>query len=60
MSLEGWETDLALGEAPCKTDRESWQCKNMKTIKGDLDMYYEHYHCQVCGRRESLDYDEMR
>lgn len=60
MSLDGWTTDPALGGTPCKTDRESWQCKNMKPLKDDFDMNYEHYHCELCGRRESLDYEEMK
>jgi hypothetical protein len=38
MSLCGLDTDPALGNEPCKTERESW----------------------LCGKRESLDYEEMR
>lgn len=44
----------------CKTERESWTCKNMKEVEGDLSMSFEHYECKVCGRRMALDYDEMR
>ena len=36
------------------------ECPNMKPVKGDTSMRYEHYRCEVCGRRESLDYEEMR
>lgn len=60
MSLCGLATNPALGNEPCKTDRESWYCKNMKTLKDDFDVSYEHYHCEICGRRESLDYEEMK
>lgn len=44
----------------CKTERESWDCKNMKPVPGDLSMDYEHYECKVCGRRMKLDYEEMK
>ncbi len=45
---------------PCQTARDSWDCKNMKPVEGDLSMTHEHYSCAVCGRRMALDYDEMR
>ncbi len=45
---------------PCKTERESWSCKNMKEVEGDLSMTHEHYECKVCGRRMALDYEEMK
>ncbi len=45
---------------PCKTDRDSWGCKNMREVEGDTSMTREHYACKVCGRRMALDYDEMR
>ena len=44
----------------CMSDRESWSCRNMKEVDGDLDMSYEHYKCKVCGRTMTLDYEEMR
>lgn len=47
-------------ETTCATERESWTCKNMKSVDGDTDMEYEHYECKVCGRRMKLDYEEMR
>lgn len=52
-------TDPTLGETPCQTDQESWRCPNMREIDGDLSMRYERYRCEKCGRRVSLDYDEM-
>jgi hypothetical protein len=55
-----WENDPKLGKVPCKTDRESWQCPNMQGVKGDLSMTHEHYECKKCGRRVSIDYDEIR
>lgn len=60
MSLHSWNEDNTLGAEPCKTDRESWQCPNMKAVENDTDMNYEHYSCKLCGRRVALDYDEMR
>lgn len=45
---------------PCKTDRESWNCPNMKEVENDTSMTHEHYECKICGRRMALDYDEMR
>lgn len=45
---------------PCESDRASWTCENMKPVEGDTDMQFEHYECKVCGRRMSLDYDEMK
>lgn len=44
----------------CTTDRQSWSCKNMQEVVGDLSMTHEHYKCELCGRRMKLDYDEMR
>lgn len=60
MALSAWNEDKALGNEPCTTARRSWQCPNMKPLEGDTDMNFEHYRCEKCGRRESLDYDEMR
>ena len=37
-----------------------WECPNMKPVKGDTSMEYEHYECKVCGRSDKLDYEEMR
>lgn len=47
-------------ELPCSSERQSWTCKNMKPVNGDMDMHYEHYKCEVCGRTMALDYDEMK
>ncbi len=59
MSLPAWGTDESI-KTPCATERESWQCINMRPIGNDTDMNYEHYECKLCGRRVALDYDEMR
>jgi hypothetical protein len=45
---------------PCATERDSWDCPNMREVEGDTSMTHEHYACAVCGRRMALDYDEMR
>lgn len=45
---------------PCKTERESWSCPNMKGRENDTDLTGEHYECKVCGQTIFLDYDEMR
>ena len=47
-------------KAPCKTERDSWDCPNMREVECDTSMTHEHYECKVCGRRMALDYDEMR
>lgn len=60
MSLHTWDENKELGKEPCKTERESWQCPNMREVEGDTSMTHEHYSCTVCGRRVALDYDEMR
>lgn len=60
MALPSWDTKEALGQRPCANDRDSWQCPNMKEVEGDTDMEYEHYECKLCGRRISLDYEEMK
>ncbi len=60
MSLEAWANDPALGKEPCTTERQSWQCPQMKPVDGDLDMSYEHYECKLCGRRIALDHEEMK
>jgi hypothetical protein len=36
------------------------ECPNMKGREGDLSMEFEHYECKVCGKRDKLDYEEMR
>lgn len=59
MSLPGWPTNPNT-VTPCATERESWQCPNMKDRDDDRDMEREHYDCKVCGRHVALDYDEMR
>lgn len=51
---------LTEAPTPCVMDRQSWSCKNMLPVDGDLSMTHEHYSCAVCGRRHALDYDEMR
>lgn len=60
MSLEGWSTNPDLGKVPCITKRESWQCPNMKYRSNDTDMSGETYECKVCGKREYIDYDDIR
>lgn len=60
MSLNGWDEDKSLGKEPCTTDRQSWKCPNMQPVEGDTSMSHEHYECKKCGRRTSLDYDEIR
>lgn len=35
-------------------------CPNMKEVEGDLSMDREHYKCDVCGKRDYLDYEEMK
>ena len=59
MALPGWTVSPAT-DKPCETYRESWSCPNMKATDGDTDMDNEHYSCSVCGRCESIDYDEIR
>lgn len=62
MSLYPWKEheNKELGKVPCANDRDSWVCPNMKPVDGDTSMTHEHYACSLCGRREALDYDEMR
>ncbi len=60
MSISSWDEDKTLGKIPCTTERQSWQCPNMKSRENDRDMSYEHYDCKVCGRHVSLDYEEMK
>lgn len=60
MALPGWDSVKPTEGMVCETDRQRWQCSNMLRVKGELDMQYEHYKCQICGAMESLDYDEMR
>lgn len=59
MSLSGW-SDYRLGKVPCTTEKQTWQCPNMKRVEGDTSMTHEHYKCSLCGQRITLDYDEMR
>lgn len=57
------QSELSDGLGPlmaCKTERDSWDCKNMQPVDGDTSMSCESYSCNVCGRRMVLDYDEMR
>lgn len=44
----------------CTTRFPISECPNMKPVEGDLSMEYEQYECDVCGRREKLDYEEMK
>lgn len=44
----------------CQTDKDSWNCPNMKEKENDTSMTHEHYECKVCGRLLALDYGEMR
>ena len=60
MSLSTWDEDKSLGKTPCTTERQTWQCPNMKPIPGDTDMSFEHYKCNLCGKKISLDYEEMK
>jgi len=60
VSLPAWPKNSTNPVPPCKTERESWSCPNMKGVEGDTDMNFEHYECKVCGRRVALDYEEMR
>jgi len=60
MALSGWPTHKDLGKVPCTTERDSWQCPNMKEKENDTSMTHEKYECRICGRYVSLDYDEMR
>lgn len=39
---------------------EIHDCPNMKRDPDDRDMDSEHYICEKCGKRDWLDYDEMR
>lgn len=39
---------------------EIHDCPNMKRDPNDTDMSYEHYKCDVCGKRDSLNYEEMK
>ncbi len=60
MAISDLPADRKPCNEPCKTERDSWQCKNMLPVDGDTSLTHEHYACTVCGRRMSLDYDEMR
>jgi hypothetical protein len=44
----------------CPQGVREWNCPNMRSKPGDLDMEYEHYECLVCGRSYKLYYEEMR
>lgn len=60
MSLPGWPEDKSLGNTPCVTERQTWQCPNMLEKENDTDMTGENYLCKMCGKRIWLDYEEMR
>lgn len=58
--IEGWREKEGLGKEPCATARDSWQCPNMLST-GDSDMgRFEYYRCSLCGKNETLDWDECR
>jgi hypothetical protein len=40
------------------TDANEHKCPNMKEYGNSFE--YEHYKCEVCGRRYKLDYEEMK
>jgi hypothetical protein len=50
----------SVAKTKCQTERDAWDCENMREIEGNTSMTHEYYACTVCGRRMSLDYDEMR
>ena len=60
MALPAWKQNPELGKEACTNERDSWQCPNMRPVPGDLDMEYEHYECRRCGRKVTLDYEEMK
>ncbi|MDO8728675.1 MAG: hypothetical protein Q7K26_02140 [bacterium] len=60
MAISTWDEDKSLGAQPCSSERDSWQCPNMSEVDGDTSMTHEHYECAKCGRRVTLDYDEMK
>jgi len=39
---------------------EIHDCPNMKEVEGDLSMDRERYKCDVCGKRDYLDCEEMK
>lgn len=43
-----------------RTGFEIHDCPNMKRDPEDRSMDTEHYKCDVCGRHDWLDYEEMR
>jgi len=53
-------TDADAVVIPCKHKFPISQCPHMKSVPGDTSMTHENYKCDVCGKRESLDYEEMR
>jgi len=53
VALYPWVDVKHTSIPPCKTERESWTCPNMKAVDGDTDMNYENYSCKVCGKRVS-------
>jgi hypothetical protein len=38
---------------------EIHDCPNMKPIKDDMCLSHEHYKCEVCGKEDHLDYEEI-
>lgn len=60
MALSGHGVNNELGKKPCANERDTWQCPNMKAAEDDTDMSFEHYACNLCGRRIALDYEEMK
>ncbi len=60
MALPEWDVYKTLGAEKCANERDSWQCPNMNHVGSDTDMNFERYKCEKCGRRVTLDYDDMR
>lgn len=53
------EAKQIAGQGQCP-HQSHWNCPNFLPEEGDTSMEYEHYECKVCGKRDKLDYEEMR
>ncbi len=60
MSIRSWKENMGLGQVPCTTRFDSWHCPNMIEVEGDGSLSHEFYACDLCGRSEALDYDDMQ
>ncbi len=60
MTLHAWTEDKSLGKEPCKNARDSWQCPNMLSTGESDTGKYEYYACLLCGKRETIDWDECK